>query len=229
MSLGIDGRGVGHRDLGRVAVEVVLGLLAHRERARERDLDPAVGVRAQELDVADLDGVAADDRADDPRHRVRMARAVDRSARVVDVDTVECGREAVRVALAALLAVGHDVDPGALHVGDRDPGRVVLGLLEELGLDPPELARPHPRRESRAEALAVDEPVRLRVAADDRGRKERQRHGCASLRRLERIEEPTERGVEGPALGGREHGEELLFVFDMRAQARGRSRACRAV
>ena len=50
--------------------------------------------------------------------------------RVVDVDAVERGGEAVRVALAAHLAVGDDVDAGALHVADREQRRVVLRLLE---------------------------------------------------------------------------------------------------
>ena len=47
--------GVVHRRLFVAGVEVVLRLLQHRERAGHGDLDLAVGVRAQELQVLDLD------------------------------------------------------------------------------------------------------------------------------------------------------------------------------
>ena len=111
--------------------------------------------------------MAARDRADDARHRVGVAAAVQRRARVVDVDALERGGEAVRVALAAHLAVGDDVEPGALLVGDRQPRRVVLGLLQVRRVDAPQLARAHARREAVAQPLAVDQPVRLRVGADE--------------------------------------------------------------
>ena len=106
---------------------------------RHGDLDPAVGERAQELDVAYLDRPRAADRADDARDRVLVARAVERDAGLVEVDAVERGREAVRVALPAHLAVGDHVDAGALHVLHGEPGRVVLGLLEVRLGHPPEL------------------------------------------------------------------------------------------
>jgi hypothetical protein len=41
---------------------------------------------------------------------------------------------------------------------------------------PPDLKRSRPRRKTAAKHVAVDEPVRLRVAADDGGRK-KLRHG----------------------------------------------------
>ncbi len=167
--LAAHGVGVGHPDRLRRAVVVVLGLLGHRERAGDGDLDRPARVRAQELDVADLDRMLARDRADHPRHRVRVPAAVQRGARVVDVDALERGGEAVRVALAAHLAVGDDVQPGALLVGDRQPRRVVLRLLEIARIDPPQLRRPHARREAPAQLLAVDQPVRLRVGADEAG------------------------------------------------------------
>ena len=80
---------------------------------------------------------------------------------------VQRGREAVGVALAPHLAVGDDVQPGALLVGDRQPRRVVLRLLEVRRVDAPELMGAHPRREAVAQPLAVDQPVRLRVGADE--------------------------------------------------------------
>ena len=131
--------------------------------------------RAQELDVAHLDRPRAPDRPDDARHRVLVAGAVERDAGLVEVDAVERGREAVRVALAPHLAVGDDVDAGALHVLHGEPRRVVLRLLEERLGHAPELARPHARRQPLAEPLAVDQPVGLRVAADDGRDEVRQR------------------------------------------------------
>ena len=101
-----------------------------------------------------------------------MARAVERDARVVQVDAVEGRREAVRVALPPHLAVGDDVHACALHVANRESGCVVLGFLEVLLPDAPELACAHARRKSVAEPLAVDQPLGLRVAPDD-GRDER--------------------------------------------------------
>ena len=83
--------------------------------------------------VVDLDRAGAPDRSDDARHRVRAAGAAGDHRRVVDVEPLERGREAVGVALAADLAVGDDVDAGALEVADGERGGVVLGL-GEVGL-----------------------------------------------------------------------------------------------
>ena len=121
---------VGQPEIARRAVEVVLGLLGHGERARDRHLRPPARVRAQELQVADLDGVAPRDGPDDPRHRVGMAAAVERGARVVDVDALERGGEAVGVALPTHLAIRDDVQPGALLVRDGQARRVVVRLLQ---------------------------------------------------------------------------------------------------
>ena len=62
------------------------------------------------------------------------------------VHALERGSEAVGVALAAHLAVGHDVDAGALHVLDCEPRCVVLRLLEEHLGNPPQLPRADARR-----------------------------------------------------------------------------------
>ncbi len=51
--------------------------------------------------------------------------------------------------------------------------RVVLRLLQAVGGDAPDFARAHTRREAAREHLAVDQPVRLRHAADQRRRKQR--------------------------------------------------------
>ena len=49
-----------------------------------------------------------------------MAGAIERGARVVEIDAVERGREPVRVALATDLAVADDVDAGRLLRADRE-------------------------------------------------------------------------------------------------------------
>jgi hypothetical protein len=146
---------------------VVLRLLRHRERTRNGDLDPPVGDGAEELDVAHLDRPRAADRADDARDGILVAGPVEGDAGLVEVDAVERRREPVRVALAPYLPVGDHVDAGALHVLDGEPRRVVLSLLEVGLRHPPELPRPHAGRQPLAEPFAVDEPARLRIAADD--------------------------------------------------------------
>ena len=160
----VDRLRVRERQAAAVGVVVVLGLLRHRERPGHGDLDPQVRERAQELDVAQLDGPRAPNRADDARHRVLVAGAIERDAWPIQVDAVEGGREAVRVALPTHLPVGDDVDAGQLHVPDGEPRRVVLCLLEERLRDAPQLPCPHARREAVSEPLAIDQPAWLRVA-----------------------------------------------------------------
>ena len=87
-------------------------------------------MRAQKLQVVDLDGMLAPDLADDARDRIGVPGAVERDAGIVDVDPFERGGEAVRIALAADLAVGDDVEPRLLLRLDREHGRVVLRLGE---------------------------------------------------------------------------------------------------
>src|SRR3954453_6636370 len=179
--LGVDRGGVVERELGLALVVVVLRLLGHRERPRHGHLGPAVGVRLEELEVAELDGVPALDLPHHSRDRVRVAAAVEGGAGVVEVDAGERVGEAVGVALAALLAVGDDVEPGALLLADGEQRRVVLRLLDPPRIDAPELTGAHARREARGELLAVDQPVRLGVGADEAGR-ERRGHSPAVSR-----------------------------------------------
>ena len=135
---------------------------------------------AQELEVVDLDRMLAADLADNARHRIGMARAVERDARLVDVDAFERGREAVRIAFAANFAVGDDVEPRLLLRLDRQERRIVL-RLGEIGLrDAPKLLRPHARRETARELGSIDQPFGLRVRPDQR---RRQKHGGVLPRR----------------------------------------------
>jgi hypothetical protein len=173
----VDGGGVVEGRLAQLRVVIVLGLLGHGERPRYRELDGAVGVGAQKLHVVDAHRVAPADGADDARHEHRLAAAVEGLARVVEVDAVERGGEVVRVALAADLAVGDDVEPGPLLILNGDAGRVVLSFAQERLVDAPQLLRPGARREASGEPLPVDQPVGLGIAADDGAGKQRESVG----------------------------------------------------
>ena len=91
---------------------------------------------------------------------------------MVDVHALERRREPVGVALAADLAVREDVQPDPLEVADRQRRGVVLRRGEERLGHAPQLLRAHARGKRAAQLLAVDQPVRLRVTADDGGRQE---------------------------------------------------------
>ena len=91
----------------------------------------------------------------------------ERRAGIVDIDAVERGREAVGIAFAPLLAVGDDVEPGALLVADREQRGVVLRALR----DARGRRATDPCMRTRGTCLdrlvAVDQPVRLRIGADE--------------------------------------------------------------
>ena len=162
-------RGAIQRQRGLVAIVLVVELLRHGERAGNGDLDRPVGIGAQERDVARLHRLPPADRADHARHDLETAgRARGNLRRVLAVHALERGGETVGVALAAHLAVGDDVDAGALLVADREQRGVVLRLLEPGRLDAPQLARAGTWRNDLRQAPAVDQPVGLRVAADQR-------------------------------------------------------------
>src|SRR5439155_26766464 len=144
-----------------VLVEIVLRLLRHRERTGQGGLDPAIGAGAQEKYVAHLDRVRPLDRSDHARNRVGVTGAVERGAWTVQVHAFQGGGETVRVALAPDLAIGDDVDPGALHVADRYHRGIVLRLLQPLRRHAPDLLRAHARRQPAAKHLPVDQPVGL--------------------------------------------------------------------
>ena len=163
-------RGAGECQRGLVAIVLVVELLRHGEGAGNGDLDGPVGIGAQERHVARLHWLPAADRADDSRHDLDTAgRTRGNLCRVLAVHALERGGETVGVALAAHLAVGDDVDAGALLVADREQCGVVLRLLEPGRLDPPQLARASTRRNDFRQEPAVDQPVGLGVAADQRG------------------------------------------------------------
>src|SRR5690606_19792221 len=167
LRLGVDGVGERHRAPLVIAIVLVLYLLRERERSRQRDSDPARGGSAQELDVADRHGPRAAHRADDSRHGGAFADPIDDRAGPLDVDPFERGRETVRVALAAHLAVGDHVEAGALHVADREQRGFVLRRVEAIRWNAPQLVGAYARYLAR-EPRAIDQPIRLRIAAADR-------------------------------------------------------------
>ncbi len=180
LDFGVDRRGVVERELLLVLVVVVLALRRHREGTRHGDLDPAVGVGAQELHVAQFDRSGAPDLADYPRHRRSIAGAVHDLGGMLVVDAVERGREAIGVAFPPLLAVGDDVEPGTLLVADREQGRIVLRFLELRLRNAPEVLRAHPRHRFR-QPLPIDQPSGLRVGADQ-GRGEEHQVSASACR-----------------------------------------------
>jgi len=94
-------------------------------------------VAAQELEVPDTDRVPPADRTDYAWHGIRVAAAVQGTARIVEVDAFEGRSEAIRVALAADLAVSDVIESGILLRLDRRDGRIVLRLREiQLGNAP---------------------------------------------------------------------------------------------
>jgi len=144
-----------------------------------------------------LDRPQPPDLADNARHHDCAAGAPHDGRGVVEIDPRKGGRKAVRIAFATDLAIGDDIDPGAFHVADREPRRIVLCCFEPRLGHPPQLLRAHPHRSLVRQLVAVDQPVGLRVASDHRRRKKGLGHdrdrGDAALRR-KRPSAPTRSG-----------------------------------
>ena len=66
-----------------------------------------------------------------------MAAAAEHRAGVLEIDALQRGGEAVRVALAANLAVGDDVQAGAFLIANGEQGGVVLSLFQPFRSDAP--------------------------------------------------------------------------------------------
>jgi hypothetical protein len=167
--------GVVHRRLFIGLVEVVLRLLHHGEGTGYGHLHLARRVSLEELQILDLHRVPAPDAAGDARHGHGLAGAVHRRARLVEVDALERGGEAVGIAFAPDFAVGDDVQARRLLRLDGEDRGVILRLREMLGGNAPQLLRAHARRQAREQLRAVEQPLGLRVAADQ-GSREQQAH-----------------------------------------------------
>jgi len=168
LDLGVDRRRIVERQPLIVAIEIVLTLRRHGERPGHRHLDRPVGVGAQEFHVADLDRMLAPDRPHHPGHGRKPAGTVGSLAGIVEIDARERGGEAVGIALAALLAVGDDVEPGALLIADGEQRGVVLRAVELVRINAPEVVRAHARH-LLGKLGPVDQPVRLGVGTDQGG------------------------------------------------------------
>jgi hypothetical protein len=128
-----------------------------------------------------LDRTFAADFSDDAGHR-RGPRPRGDDGGIAGVDPLQRGGEAVGITLAPDLAVGHDVDAGALHVADRNDGGVILGLLQIGFRNPPHLGHAGARHRF-GQNRTVDQPVGLRVASDHGGRQQMTRQWQRSYSR----------------------------------------------
>src|SRR5262245_40954448 len=97
------------------------------------------------------------------RHGIRMARTVKGGSRIFYVDAFERGGKAVGIAFAAHLAVGNDVEAGALLIANCKERRVILRLFQEFGRNAPELLGSHAWRKPGSQLGPVNQPVGLRV------------------------------------------------------------------
>lgn len=135
-------------------------------------------VLARRNSSAQFDRILALDLADDARHRDRLAAAVDGGAGVVGVNSFERRGETVGIAFAPLLAVGDNIEAGALLIADGDERRLVLLGFELVRIDLPEVMETDARHHGR-EPHTVDQPFRLRIGTDERGGEEFDRHGLS--------------------------------------------------
>src|SRR5215831_8921297 len=87
---------------------------------------------------------------------------------MLDIEALERRGEAVGIALAPHFAIRDDIDPRALHIGNREPRGIVLRLLQIRLGHTPDVACPHAWWQAVTEILAVHQPVWLRIAANDR-------------------------------------------------------------
>src|SRR5712692_5647257 len=182
LNLLVDGRRIVHRERLFVRIVGVLGLLAHRERSRKRDLNLASGMRAKKGQILHLDRPLPPDWTVYKRDDIRSAAPGKPLSRALRVDAAKRGGEAVRVALPPDLAVRDNVDAGALHVVDRDDRGIVLSLLEPGRVNPPHLASTHPRRHPLTKVFAIDQPVGLWIAPNyGRRQKDLFAHQCPSV------------------------------------------------
>ena len=133
-----------HHHLVVVFIVFVDRLPAHGERTRQRDLRHPPGIAAKEFHVAGFDRMGAADRTDDAWHGSGQTGLRCHFARLAGGNAFERGRKTVGVAFAPYLAIGNDVDAGALHVADRKQRCIVLRLLQPGLGDAPQI-EPHPR------------------------------------------------------------------------------------
>jgi len=115
--------------------------------------------------------VGPPDLAGYPWHRIGVPAAVECGSRIFTIYAFKNRGKPVGIALPAYLAVSDDVETRSLLIADCEQGSVVLCLLESFRSDAPQLTCPHTRWEARRKLGAIDQPVGLRIRANERGRK----------------------------------------------------------
>ena len=147
-----------------------------------------------------------------------MSGAIDRGAGMINVESIQRRGKAIGVALTADFAISDDVYAGPLHVANCEPCGIVLRLFEEWFRHAPDLARPHTRRQPAAQLLAIHQPIRLRIAADD-GRRNELGHGHlgtlfpASIHLSRCLLDPSYSTDAIPAAAGRRPAAELTGAY----------------
>ncbi len=103
-------------------------------------------------------------------NRIGMPAAVERDAGIVDVDTFKRGREPVGIAFAAHLAIGDDIETGALLIANCNQGGIVLAMPAAIsGRDALfQRLRPVRGRKTAGKPFAIDQPIGLRHGPDQR-------------------------------------------------------------
>ena len=126
------------RQLFAAPVVGVVQRVDHGHRAGQRELDRLLGRAAQEARrPRRRPGARARDRTDDHRHVGVVAVADAHGPPVLEIDAVEVLDEGGDEVAARLLAVGDDVDAGALLVAQHQAHGIALALGERLALEQP--------------------------------------------------------------------------------------------
>ena len=159
--------GEGHRHVGAAAVVGVGDGVADGHRARQRELEPALGIGAREAHLLAMDRAAPSEPGGDRGHVHDVAVVADAHLGLArPIDALDLLEEAVHEMHPELLAVGDDVDAGRFLLLQPHQRGVALGALEFGAVLPP----------CRPELFGLGEPWRFRQTAGDGGFQ----HGASS-------------------------------------------------
>ena len=126
LDLLVDRYGIIQRHRFFACVEVILRLLGHGVGPGHGRLNHTVGVLSQELDVSYLDRLLSTDLSNHARDWVRVTAAIECGAWMFHVNAFKRRGKAIGIAFPADLAVGDDVDTGALLIAYGEERRVIL-------------------------------------------------------------------------------------------------------
>ena len=164
----IDRRRIGHRQRLRITVVLIPRLLAEGEGAGQGNLHAPVGVALEKQEILDFHRRGS---REGPDHAWQRHFEVLHAPNVgmFQIETSERRRKVIGIAFPSHLTVGNDIDAGALLISDREQSGVVLRLDEPRFGDTPDVACTHTRHDLGFEQIVIDQPGRLRIAADDGG------------------------------------------------------------